>query len=230
LSELEHQLEWLQAMLDSLGLEPQQISLQAISAEFTALKPGMSVEPAIYTMPENKRHAIFQAVDHLYQQLDQQQELVDLPQGAPFGTATINESTCTLCMACVGACPGKALQDGSNREVPEIFFIESNCIQCGACTQTCPESAITISPRMIFDRERRNHSRPLNKDIPFACISCGKLFAPTSVIAKMTDQLKDHYMFNSTRAMDRLKMCEDCRVVDIVQDPEAMKGSFDPLN
>jgi hypothetical protein len=37
-------------------------------------------------------------------------------------------------------------------------------------------------------------------------------------------------MFNSTRAMDRLKMCEDCRVVDIVQDPEAMKGSFDPLN
>ncbi len=230
LTELEHQLEWLQAMLDSLGLEPQQISLQAISAEFTALKPGMSVEPAIYTMPDNKRHAIFQAVDHLYQQLDQQQELVDLPQGAPFGTATINESTCTLCMACVGACPGKALQDGSNREVPEIFFIESNCIQCGACTQTCPESAITISPRMIFDRERRNHSRPLNKDIPFACISCGKLFAPTSVIAKMTDQLKDHYMFNSTRAMDRLKMCEDCRVVDIVQDPEAMKGSFDPLN
>ena len=138
LTELEHQLEWLQTMLGSLGLEPQQISLQAISTEIAALKPGMSVEPAIYSMPENKRHAIFQAVDHLYQQLDQPQELVDLPQGAPFGTATIDENSCTLCMACVGACPGKALQDGSNREVPEIFFIESNCIQCGACTQTCP--------------------------------------------------------------------------------------------
>jgi len=25
-------------------------------------------------------------------------------------------------------------------------------------------------------------------------------------------------------------MCEDCRVADIVQDPEAFKGSFDPLN
>jgi ferredoxin len=133
-------------------------------------------------------------------------------------------------MACVGACPGKALQDGSNREVPEIFFIESNCIQCGACTRTCPEWAITLVPRMIFDRERRNHSRPLNRDIPFACISCGKPFAPKSVIEKMTDKLKDHYMFNSTRAMDRLKMCEDCRVVDIVQDPDALKGNFDPLN
>jgi ferredoxin len=229
-AELEWQLEWLQAVLGGLGLDPGQISLQALSAEFVPMQSDTLVEPAIYTMPDNKRHAILQAVDHLYQQMDQQQELVDLPQGAPFGTVTINETTCTLCMACVGACPGKALQDGSNREVPEIFFIESNCIQCGACTQTCPESAITISPRMIFDRERRNHSRPLNQDIPFACISCGKPFAPKSVIDKMTDQLKDHYMFNSPRALDRLKMCEDCRVVDIVQDPEAMKGNFDPLN
>jgi formate hydrogenlyase subunit 6/NADH:ubiquinone oxidoreductase subunit I len=133
-------------------------------------------------------------------------------------------------MACVGACPGKALQDGSNRELPEVFFIEGLCIQCGACTQTCPEDAISISPRMIFDREKRNRSRALNQDVPFGCISCGKPFASTSVIHKITDQLKDHYMFKTTRALDRLKMCEDCRVVDIVQDPEALNGNFDPLN
>ena len=230
LAELERQLKWLRTVLEGLGLDPQQVSLQALSQEFAPFQSDSPVEPAIYTMPDNKRHAILQAVDHLYQQLDQQQELVDLPPGAPFGSATINKTSCTLCMACVGACPGKALQDGSNREVPEIFFIESNCIQCGACTRTCPEWAITLVPRMIFDRERRNHSRPLNQDIPFACISCGKPFAPKSVIDKMTDKLKDHYMFNSTRAMDRLKMCEDCRVVDIVQDPDALKGNFDPLN
>jgi ferredoxin len=133
-------------------------------------------------------------------------------------------------MACVGACPGKALQDGSNREMPEIFFIESNCIQCGTCVQTCPETAISISPRMIFDREKRNRSRALNQDSPFVCISCGKAFASTSVIHKITGQLKDHYMFQSTRALDRLRMCEDCRVVDIVQDPAALKGDFDPLH
>ncbi len=230
LAQLNQQLDWLQAMLDGLGLDPRLISLREISADYTPLETNSSIEPAIYTMPDNKRHAIFQAVDHLYQQLDQQQELVDLPPGAPFGSATIDPASCTLCMACVGACPGKALQDGSNREVPEIFFIESNCIQCGACTQTCPESAITISPRMIFDRERRNHSRPLNQDVPFGCINCGKPFAPTSVIHKITDRLKDHYMFNTPRALDRLKMCEDCRVVDIVHDPEAMNGNFDPLN
>jgi ferredoxin len=181
-------------------------------------------------MPDSKRDAIYQAIDHLYQHLGKTREMVELPAGAPFGTAIIDEKRCTLCMSCVGACPGKALQDGSNREIPEIFFIESNCIQCGTCTQTCPETAIDISPRIIFDRELRNRSRVLNQDVPFACISCGKAFAPTSVIHKMNHKLKDHYMFQSSRALDRLKMCEDCRVADIVQDPEAMNGRFDPLH
>lgn len=230
LTRLLAQLEWLQSLLSGLGLDPQLIGLQQRSDEFVPLKSACDIEPAIYTMPDNKRNAIFQALDHLYQHIEKTRELVSLPQGAPFGTATIDKKRCTLCMACVGACPGKALQDGSNREMPEVFFIESLCIQCGACTQTCPEDAISISPRMIFDREKRNQSRALNQDVPFACISCGKPFAPTSAIHKITDQLKHHYMFKTTRAVDRLKMCEDCRVVDIVQDPEALNSNFDPLN
>ena len=35
-------------------------------------------------------------------------------------------------------------------------------------------------------------------------------------------------MFTNARALDRLKMCEDCRVVDIVQDADAMGGKFNP--
>jgi hypothetical protein len=44
----------------------------------------------------------------------------------------------------------------------------------------------------------------------------------------MQEKLKDHHMFGSERALDRLKMCDNCRVVDIVQDPEAMGGQIDP--
>ena len=141
----------------------------------------------------------------------------------------IDAEKCTLCMACVGSCPGRALQDGSNREVPEVFFIESNCLQCGACVQTCPEDAIALHPRLLFDHEIRNRARALNRDTPFACIACGKPFAPTSVIHKMQEKLKDHHMFGNPRALDRLKMCDDCRVVDIVQDADAMGGEFNPL-
>ena len=35
-------------------------------------------------------------------------------------------------------------------------------------------------------------------------------------------KLQHHSMFQSERARNRLKMCEDCRVVDVVQDEDAM--------
>lgn len=226
---LERQIDWLQVLLGKIGLNPKQVSIQSGVEKLALVDPLSGVEPAIHSMADGKRNAFYQALDHLVTQFSSGDVIADLPAGAPFGTAIIDETKCTLCMACIGACPGRALQDGSNREVPEVFFIENHCIQCGACTQTCPEQAITLMPRLIFDRESRNRSRSLNRDEPFGCIECGKPFAPTSVIQKMQTQLKDHYMFNTPRALDRLKMCEDCRVVDIVQDPEALKGNFDPL-
>ena len=216
-------------MLGKIGFNPQQLSIQSGSESLSLIDTVPPVELAILSMADGKRNAFYQALDHLVTQFDCGDVVADLPAGAPFGTAIIDEDKCTLCMACIGACPGRALQDGSNREVPEVFFIENHCIQCGACTQTCPEQAITLVPRLVFDRESRNCSRVLSRDVPFCCIDCGKPFAPSSVIEKMQLQLKDHYMFNSPRALDRLKKCEDCRVVDIVQDPEALKGSFDPL-
>jgi len=227
--QLAQQLEWGHAVMHGLGLAPERLQLLQLGEFLQPIPDGVGIEPALYSMPDNKRQALLQAVDHLYQHAPRKREMVDLPAGAPFGTAVIDEKACTLCMACVGACPGKALQDGSNRETPEIFFIESNCLQCGACTLTCPETAISISPRLVFDREKRNQSRMLNQDTPFACISCGKPFAPTSVIHKMSFKLKGHHMFQTARALDRLKMCENCRVADIVQDAEAMDGHFDPL-
>lgn len=230
LEKLQQQLDWCHGILHGLGLDTACVSILTDMADYAATEKVISIAAAEYIMPENKRTALYQAVDHLYKQIERTREVVDLCAGAPFGQAIIDENRCTLCMACVGACPGKALQDGSNRQVPEIFFIESHCIQCGTCTHTCPEDAISISPRFILDREKRNQSKVLCQDTPFACISCGKAFAPTSVIHKMTHSLAGHYMFSSTRAMNRLKMCDTCRVADIVQDPDALKGNFDPLN
>jgi ferredoxin len=222
------QVEWVQALLVGLGLERERVTLCANEAALPQIETTIAVEMANHDTPPGKRNAIHRALDHLVAQLKPAADRIDLPASAPFGEALIDAGKCTLCMACVGACPGKALQDGSNREIPEVFFIESNCLQCGACVQTCPEDAIALRPRLLFDHETRNRARALNSDTPFACITCGKPFAPTSVIHKMQDKLKDHHMFGSERALDRLKMCDNCRVVDIVQDPEAMGGQFNP--
>lgn len=226
---LRRQLDWLHALLGELGMGSAQASLVEADAALPALDSIAAVTPSELDMPMNKRGAIYQALDHLVSNLKPAAGHAALPVGAPFGEVAIDAAKCTLCMACVGACPGKALQDGSNREIPEVFFVEGNCLQCGACVQTCPEDAVRLDARLLFDRERRNRARALNSDAPFACIACGKPFASASVINKMQEKLKDHYMFGSKRALDRLKMCENCRVADIVQDPEAMGGQFDPL-
>ena len=223
------QLGWLHALLADLGLGDASVALLEADAAIPELDREHKVTPSELDMPSGKRNAIFQALDHLVAQLQPSITEVELAPPAPFGEVSIDAAKCTLCMACVGACPGRALQDGTNRELPEVFFNEANCLQCGACVTTCPEDAIALHPRLLLDRERRVRGRALNQDTPFACIACGKPFASTSVIAKMQDKLKDHYMFGSQRALDRLKMCDNCRVADIVEDPEAMGGQFDPL-
>ena len=226
---LQGQLEWLHALIGELGLGSAYVSLCKPGEALPSVDNDRIVMSAAHDMPQLKRDAIYRALDHLVAQLKPQSDRASLPLSAPFGEVAIAADKCTLCMACVGACPGRALQDGSNREVPELFFIESNCLQCGACVQTCPEGAVSLSPRLLFDHESRNRARALNRDTPFACIACGKPFASTAVIHKMQDKLKDHYMFGNQRALDRLKMCDDCRVADIMQDPQAMGGQFDPL-
>ena len=177
------------------------------------------ITPAGFSASDGKRQAAFFAIDHLYQQADRTRPMISLPSGAMFGTVEIDDQ-CTLCQSCVTACPGKALHSGNG--VPQIQFVEANCLQCGMCTRTCPENAITISPRFLFDREQRNTSRILHEEPPFECISCGKPFATASVIETMLVKLQYHSMFQTERARNRLRMCEDCRVVDVVQDEDAM--------
>ncbi len=173
-----------------------------------------------------KRRTAFMAIDHLHQAAARSRPMALLGTGAPFGTADVDAKACTLCHACVGACPGKALQPGGEGS-PQLFFIEENCLQCGLCTRTCPEDAIWITPRLLFDAQARRQKRMLHEEAPFLCTSCGKPFATRSVIETMLQKLQGHAMFQSERARRRLTLCEECRVVDIVQDPEAMNTGLD---
>jgi ferredoxin len=130
----------------------------------------------------------------------------------------VDEKACTLCMACVTVCPGKALQDG--QDVPQLKFLEANCVQCGLCARSCPEDAISVSPRILFDSARRNKPRLMREDSPFHCVSCGTAFATTSVIGRMQQRLSGHSMFQGERQRHRLQMCGDCRVADMMREQE----------
>ena len=54
----------------------------------------------------------------------------------------------------------------------------------------------------------------LNEAEPFECVRCGKLFGVRQSIERIAEQLAGkHHMFQNAEQIERIKMCEDCRVV-----------------
>ncbi|MBG7601916.1 MAG: 4Fe-4S binding protein, partial [Gammaproteobacteria bacterium] len=218
---LQQQIAIAQEILQGMGYPVDAIQLQPVNDEEQGFEITMPViDAAAFSAAGGKRQTLFMAIDHLYAQSQYKKPMVNLAAGAPFGAATVDAERCTLCLSCVSACPGKALQSG--HDAPQIHFLESNCLQCGICTRTCPEDAIWISTRLLFDREARSTARLLYEEEPFCCVACGKPFASRSMIENMQKKLGQHPMFQSQRARERLLMCEECRVVDVVQDADAM--------
>ena len=169
---------------------------------------------ATFAPTPEKRTTAGLALDHLALHAPVPQQVIPLPAGAPFGAIAINADTCTMCLACVGSCPEAAILD--NMEAPQVRFIESKCVQCGICAATCPEHAITLTPRLDLTAGAKA-PRVLNEAAIFKCISCGKPLGTEKMIATMLGKLSGHSMFAAPGALDRLKMCADCRVVDLIK-------------
>ncbi len=177
---------------------------------FTLPKPKGKFDSSGFLPQSEKRLNIRLAAQHLKEQAPAPVDVVALAPGAPFGTVDIDVDGCTLCFACVSACPTGAL--GDNPDSPRLSFQESACIQCGLCRNTCPEKVISLAPQFDFREEAADH-RVIKEEEPFECVSCGKPFATKSTINKMVEELSGkHWMFQGDAA-ERLKMCEDCRVV-----------------
>lgn len=220
--ELQQQVEYAQAILQGMGCAAGAISLlgaaQAQANDAWQAIDGLAAgTPAGFAGLNDKRAVIHMAVDHLHAHSPAPRPLVNLPAGAPFGEVSVDAARCTLCMACVAQCPGKALLAGDDR--PQLSFIEENCVQCGLCARSCPENAIAPSPRYLYDREARGKVRVLHAEEPFLCVRCGKAFATRSTIERITARLRQHPMFQG-EALRRIQMCEDCRVKDMLEAQE----------
>ena len=105
-----------------------------------------------------------------------------LPEGAPFGSLEVDVAGCTLCLACVGACPTGALLD--NPDQPMLRFVEDACVQCGLCRSTCPEQVIRLEPRLDFTPAARM-PRVIKEEEPAQCTRCGKAFGTRSSIERI---------------------------------------------
>lgn len=164
-----------------------------------------------------KRSVMRLALDALHKKAPTQVDEIAMPAGAPFGRVNVDVEGCTLCLSCVGACPTGALKD--NESLPQLSFSEDACVQCGLCKNTCPEKVISLEPRLSFGEEARTHQM-IKEEQPFLCIRCGKPFATQSSLQHLENKLKGHAMFQGADKLERLKMCEDCRIVQMASEDD----------
>ena len=194
----------------------------ALGTALTSIGPqACARRPASFMPAGGKRELVRLALRELHGAAPHPAETIALSAGAPFGAIAIDGDGCTLCLACVSACPTGAIGDDPER--PLLRFVEDACVQCGLCAATCPEKAITLVPQLDF-RAATMPARVLKQEEPFACIKCGKPFGVKSTIERITKTLDGrHWMYAAGSArLDLIKMCEDCRLTAVAA------GEFDP--
>jgi ferredoxin len=216
----QQQMDIAQVILNSLGFAGKHFAILPatpstdINAFFMSHHGGATVAaPATFHLSNDKRGTLEFIVEHLLRSAKVKPVEIPLPAGSPFGRVNVDVAKCTLCLACAGACPESALMDGG--DYPRLKFLERNCVQCGLCEKTCPENAITLAPRLLLTDARKQEAT-LNESVPFDCISCGKALGTKAMIDNLLGKLSGHSMFQGDGKINRLKMCADCRVVDMM--------------
>lgn len=160
LAALAEQTGLAEAVMQGLGYGPGRLHV-LVEADPDA------IELALYSLPRvpavaggnflplgGKRGLTRLALAQLYQAAPERRDVFSLPLGAPFGAVAIEADGCTLCLACVGACPTGALLD--NPDKPQLRFLEDACVQCGLCKATCPEKVVRLVPQLNFADSARS--------------------------------------------------------------------------
>jgi ferredoxin len=218
------QMAVAQSILTGLGYSGEHFRLiEAKNAQDIATVDKAMLAPTAQVVSRNagfaiqadKRATLELALDHLIEFAPAnftKPTVIAMPaKGSPLGAIVINKDACTMCLSCVNACPASALQD--NVDAPQLKFIEKNCVQCGLCAKTCPENAISLIPQLNLAPTRKEPV-VINEMKPYSCIRCSKPFGTLKAIEAMVGKLSGHSMFQGAAA-ERLKMCSDCRVIDM---------------
>ncbi len=218
LGALAQQMGLTEAILGGLGYSAGRLGLieaddpDALTAALYVKWPAAATTAPSFAPLGEKRGLMRLALGKLHEAAPAPIDVLPLPKGAPFGALAVNTAGCTLCLACVSACPTGALVD--NPERPMLRFTEDACVQCGLCKNTCPEKVIELVPRVDF-RSIAQSPVTVKEEEPFHCLRCGKPFGVKSTVERVIAKLAGaHWMYGDDKMVQRMRMCADCRVIE----------------
>ena len=126
-----------------------------------------------------------------------------------YGKVLINQDTCTLCLACVGACNVDALTAHATDNT--LRFNASVCTSCGFCEVTCPEkNCLTIEHDTMDLNPAWFSENVMATDTLFGCVECGKEFATTKAVEKIAAIMSPLFAMDPVKERT-LYCCEDCK-------------------
>lgn len=182
----------------------------------TAFDQAEAIPECKYGINEEgmKKREIFSArLAHLVD--DDDLGVVKTGEHIHYGNVVINEANCTLCLSCVGACNVGALR--AHPEDNSLRFNPSICTNCTYCEVSCPENDCLS---IIRDEMSLNPSyfrqNIMAKDELFACIECGKEFAPAKAVNKIATMMTPIFKGDALK-IKTLYCCADCKPKILLQ-------------
>lgn len=126
-----------------------------------------------------------------------------------YGQIKVDESRCTLCLACVGACNVGALVADSKDN--SLKFNASLCTTCAYCVKSCAEPDTIALERSGIELNAAYFGfRTLASDELFACVECGKEFATKKAVERVASLMKSKFAGDEKR-LKTLYCCAECK-------------------
>lgn len=115
------------------------------------------------------------------------------------------EDDCTLCGACVSACPSHALRFVAAGESSlGLAFVNYRCFGCGDCRRVCPEQVIQFGRELLLSPE----ARLVYQGRDHACPECGQSFDVEETVREVAAML---VAAGDDKAAQAIQLCSSCR-------------------
>lgn len=180
---------------------------KALQTIFDTLESFPECKYGINEIDLRKREIFSARLSHLLG--DDDLGVVKTGEHIHYGDITIDESKCTLCLSCVGACNVRALT--AHPEDNSLRFNPSICTNCGYCEVTCPEKeCLHVIKDEISLKPSWFTQKIMAKDELFACTECGKQFATVKSVQKIAALMSPIFGLDKVK-ISTLYCCADCK-------------------